>query len=134
MHCLFLIQGQLYDYWQPVETFRSSQEDGEVTLIQNEDYDEEEATLTNKNEVIIVSENEEEKKEVIIEAAEDIGLNKGHEDIAADGAKNDTSRPEKATVQGACDLDQTKPVMPSQALDEQMDAYRTSLQNPDHVD
>lgn len=133
MHCLFLIQGQLYDYWQPVETFGSSQEDGEVTLIQNEDDNEEETTLTNKNEVIIVSENEEEKK-VIMEAAEDMGLNKGHEDIAEDGAKNDTSRPEEATVQGARDLDQTTPVMPSQALDEQMDAHRTSLQNPDHVD
>ncbi|XP_037552376.1 SMC5-SMC6 complex localization factor protein 2 [Nematolebias whitei] len=128
------LNGQLYDYWQPVETFRSSQEDGEVTLIQIEDDDEGETTLTNKNEVIIVSENEEEKKDVIMEAAEDMGLNEGHEDIAADGAKNDTSRTEEATVQGARDLDQTIPVMPSQALDEQTDAYRTSLQNPDHVD
>lgn len=109
MHCLFLIQGQLYDYWQPMDIFRSSQEVVEVTLIDDDDDEEEETTLTtgNKNEVIIVSENEEEKKEVIMEAEEDVSLDEGPEDIAADGAKNDTSRTEEATVQGTRDLDQT---------------------------
>ncbi|XP_017286651.1 SMC5-SMC6 complex localization factor protein 2 isoform X2 [Kryptolebias marmoratus] len=118
------LNGKLYDYWEPVDTFRGSQEDEEVTL--NEEEEEEETTLTDENNVIMVSENEEEEKnEVMMEAEEDVKVNEGPKDIEADGAENDTSRTEEATGRRAGGSDQTViPATPSGASEEQTDAFR----------
>ncbi|XP_013879701.1 SMC5-SMC6 complex localization factor protein 2 isoform X2 [Austrofundulus limnaeus] len=115
------LNGKLYDYWQPLDTFRSSQEDEEVTLTEDEDDKEEDTTLTNENDVKVVAENEEEGKEVAMEAEDGVELTEKAEDTEEDGAKNDTSRTEEAPVQGTGN--QAILVVQSQALNELIAAY-----------
>uniref|UniRef100_A0A1A7XES9 Family with sequence similarity 178, member A n=1 Tax=Iconisemion striatum TaxID=60296 RepID=A0A1A7XES9_9TELE len=105
------LDGKLYDYWQPADTFRSSQEDEECTLIDEEEEDE--TTLTNESNELMVDENEEDGgKEKMVETE---GERPG--DDEGEGTVEDTGRSKGEDG----DYNQPMPGRQTHTVDESMD-------------
>uniref|UniRef100_A0A1A8QPY9 Family with sequence similarity 178, member A n=1 Tax=Nothobranchius rachovii TaxID=451742 RepID=A0A1A8QPY9_9TELE len=96
------LDGKLYDYWQPADIFRSTQEDEECTLIEDE---EDETTLTSERDGLMVDEKEEDR------ATEKMVETEG------EGTEEDMSRSEGEDG----DSNQSMPGSRPHAVDEPMD-------------
>ncbi|XP_072247089.1 SMC5-SMC6 complex localization factor protein 2 isoform X2 [Leuresthes tenuis] len=118
------LNNRLYDFWQPVDTFRSCQEDDTAT--EEEDEEEEETILSDEMEddVGMVAE-EEEREEEVTETEEAMEVDERPGDAERDATKNDTSKTEEVMDPVSNDLSQVMPDMQPQAVDEQMDANIT---------
>ncbi|KAK5617510.1 hypothetical protein CRENBAI_005091 [Crenichthys baileyi] len=107
------LNGKLYDYWQPVETF-NTEDDGEATFI--EDDEDEETTLIDENDTMITK--EEEKETEKMEIKEDMEIVESPGDEEDDAKTSDV----KAAVEEVTDsFNQTVLVMQPPAMDEQPD-------------
>ncbi|KAF7219994.1 SMC5-SMC6 complex localization factor protein 2-like, partial [Nothobranchius furzeri] len=95
------LDGKLYDYWQPADMLRSTQEDEECTLIEDE---EDETTLTSERDGLMVDEKEEDR---VMEKMETEGQ----------GTEEDMSRSEGEDS----DSNQSMPGSQPHAVDEPMD-------------
>ncbi|XP_041866720.1 SMC5-SMC6 complex localization factor protein 2 isoform X2 [Melanotaenia boesemani] len=112
------LNGKLYDYWQPVETFRISQDDEETedeTISSDED----------ENDVLSAEENEAEMEEEVLETGEDM---EGPGDTEEDFTKDEASKTEEANKPLTVESNQVMPEMHPQALDDQTnDGLKTLL-------
>ncbi|KAM9727413.1 SMC5-SMC6 complex localization factor protein 2 [Menidia menidia] len=108
---------KLYDYWQPVDTFKSNRDDEENPLT---DEEEEETTLTDETEDDDGMVAEDEEREEVMEVNERIGGTEG------DVTENDTSKTEEA-VEPVTENDSSPGMreMLPKAVDEQMDTNDT---------
>ncbi|XP_047208180.1 SMC5-SMC6 complex localization factor protein 2 isoform X3 [Girardinichthys multiradiatus] len=107
------LNGKLYDYWQPVETF-NTEDDGEATFI--EDDEDKETTLIDENDTMITK--EEEKETEKMEVKEDTEI------VESPGDKEDdtkTSEVKAAVEEGTDHFNQAMLVMQPPAMDEQTD-------------
>ncbi|KAM4591627.1 SMC5-SMC6 complex localization factor protein 2 isoform 2-T2 [Odontesthes bonariensis] len=119
------LNNRLYDFWQPVDTFRSHQEDEENTVTEEEDEEEEETILADEMEDDVGMVAEEEAREQATETEEAMEVDKRPGDAERDATKNDTSKTEEVMEPVSDNLSQAMPEMQPQAVDEQMDANIT---------
>lgn len=104
-----MLQGKLYDYWQPVETFGNPEDDEEAVFIEDD-----EETIINENDTLIAENKGENEK---TEVKEDMEV------VAHPGDKEDDTKAREttATEEQVTDDLQAMPVMEPQAVDEKID-------------
>ncbi|XP_054885691.1 SMC5-SMC6 complex localization factor protein 2 [Poeciliopsis prolifica] len=106
------LNGKLYDYWQPVETFGSTEDDEEATFIE----DNEETLIINEDATLIAENKEGENEET--EVKENLEV------IEHPGDKEDDTKARETTAteeQVTGDLNQAMPMMQPQGGDEKID-------------
>ncbi|XP_038148992.1 SMC5-SMC6 complex localization factor protein 2 [Cyprinodon tularosa] len=106
------LNGKLYDYWQPVENFRHSEEDEDSSSA----VEDEETLISEENDTTISENEEEEKEEEQMRVKEDMEV----DEIPGD-KEDDTKTSEAAEDEITGDLNQTAPVMQPSAMDEHID-------------
>ncbi|XP_027863292.1 SMC5-SMC6 complex localization factor protein 2 isoform X2 [Xiphophorus couchianus] len=103
------LNGKLYDYWQPVETFGNTEDDEEAVFIEDD-----EETIINENDTLIAENKGENEK---TEVKENMGV------VAHPGDKEDDTKAREttATKEQVTDDLQAMPVMEPQAVDQKID-------------
>ncbi|KAM4729825.1 SMC5-SMC6 complex localization factor protein 2 isoform 1-T3 [Anableps anableps] len=117
------LNGKLYDYWQPVETFRNTEEDKEAIFIEEDKEaifteEDEETTIIHGNDTMMDENTEEEKENEKTEVKEDMEVVENPEHKEDDSKTSETKVIER---QVTGDLNQTMPVMQPPVMDEKID-------------
>ncbi|XP_016534208.1 SMC5-SMC6 complex localization factor protein 2 isoform X1 [Poecilia formosa] len=107
------LNGKLYDYWQPAETFGNTEEDDEEAIFIEDD---EETLIVNENDTLIAEDKEEENEKT--EVKEDMEVVEHPGDEENDTKARETTATEEQVTGG---LNQAMPVMQPPAVDEQID-------------
>ncbi|XP_043992525.1 SMC5-SMC6 complex localization factor protein 2 isoform X2 [Gambusia affinis] len=106
------LNGKLYDYWQPVETFGNTEDDEEAIFIE----DDEETIIINENDTLIAESKEGDNEKT--EVKEDMEVVEHPGDREDDTKAGETTATEE---QVTGDLNQAMPLMQPQAADEKID-------------
>ncbi|XP_017164653.1 SMC5-SMC6 complex localization factor protein 2 isoform X2 [Poecilia reticulata] len=107
------LNGKLYDYWQPAETFGNTEEDNEEAIFIE---DNEETIIINENDTLIADDKEEETEKT--EVKEDMEVVEHPGDEKDDRKARETTATEE---QVTGDVNQAMPVRQPPAVDEKID-------------